>query len=494
MKTLDNFSDYTFFKKTSSNYQLFAFVVGCLLIFSSCESVLEEEPKTIVTENFYQTTEDLQAAVNAIYFPLRMVRSEQVAILSAHTDWGYGRGSRAQYNDFEGFNPTNINAAGARWNSFYQGIRNANLVIGNALLATEVEEDRRLQFMAEAKFLRALTYFDLVRNWGGVPLRTELNIEEVDVPKSTPEEIYNLIITDLQEAEMNLPDAPAISGRPGKMAAKTLLADVYLQLGDYQMAAELADEVISSGSYSLVSIETVEDIQEKIFGPDLISSSEDIFSFQFARQTGQGNGLPWIMNHPSTGLYNFGGAYAHYGDATIPFYKEWEDGDLRKELWQIVDFGLGDSTIVNGKYIESQAPDNTGAGNNLPVYRYPELLLIYAEADARVTGAVNPEALEALNMVKRRAFGLDQNVASEQDYSFTDVNQFLEAVLQEKAYETQFEGKRWLDLKRTGRAEEFIMKNKGITIAEKHYLWPIPLDELNFNKAMDPQTDQNPGY
>src|SRR5690606_15946725 len=185
--------------------------------------------------------------------------------------------------------------------------------------------------------------------------------------------------------------------------------------------------------------------------------------------------------------------YAHYGDATIPFYKEWEDGDLRKELWQIVDFGLGDSTIVNGKYIESQAPDNTGAGNNLPVYRYPELLLIYAEADARSTGAVNPEALEALNLVKRRAFGLDQNVASEQDYAFTDVNQFLDAVLQEKAYETQFEGKRWLDLKRTGRAEEFIMKNKGITISEKHYLWPIPLDELNFNEAMSP-TDQNPGY
>src|SRR5690606_27033805 len=177
-----------------------------------------------------------------------------------------------------------------------------------------------------------------------------------------------------------------------------------------------------------------DDIRQKIFGAALITSSEEIFAFKFARQTGQGNGLPWILNHPSTGLYNFGGAYAHYGDATIPFYKEWEDGDLRKELWQIVDFGLGDSTIVNGKYIESQAPDNTGAGNNLPVYRYPELLLIYAEADARSTGAVNPEALEALNMVKRRAFGLDQNVASEQDYAFTDVNQFLDAVLQEKAY------------------------------------------------------------
>ena len=97
-------------------------------------------------------------------------------------------------------------------------------------------------------------------------------------------------------------------------------------------------------------------------------------------------------------------------------------------------------------------------------------------------------------MVRRRAFGLNPNQPSEIDYLITDLNEFLDAILQEKAYETQFEGKRWLDLKRTGRAEEFVMKNKGIMISEKHYLWPIPLEELNFNKAMDPQSDQNPGY
>ena len=73
------------------------------------------------------------------------------------------------------------------------------------------------------------------------------------------------------------------------------------------------------------------------------------------------------------------------------------------------------------------------------------------------------------------------------------VESFLDLILQEKAYETQFEGKRWLDLKRTGRAEEFVMRNKGIPISERHYLWPIPLDELNFNEAMS-ASDQNPGY
>ena len=461
---------------------------------SSCESVLEEEPKTIVSENFYQSKSDFEAATNAIYFPLRMVRSEQIAVLSAHTDWGYGRGSRAQYNDFEGFNPTNINAAAARWNSFYQGIRNANIVIDKAYLSEKLTEEERDQFVGEAAFLRALTYFDLVRNWGGVPLRLAGNIDEKDVPKSSVEEVYEQILGHAKLAEIELPITAAEPGRPTQWAAKTLLADFYLQIGDYDRAASLALEVINSNQYKLVKIASVDDIRQKIFGAGLISSSEEIFSFKFTRQTGQGSGLPWIMNHPSTKLYNFGGSYAHYGDATNPFYKEWEEGDLRKGLWQIVKFGLGDSTMVNGKYAESQAVDNTGAGNDIPVYRYAEVLLIYAEASARVEG-VTEANLDAVNQVRRRAFGLDPSAVSDIDFAITDltVQGFLDLILQQKAYETQFEGKRWLDLKRTGRAQEFVMKNKGITIAEKHYLWPIPLDELNFNEAMD-QSDQNPGY
>ncbi len=460
----------------------------------SCDSLLEEKPKTIVTENFYQSKSDFDAATNAIYFPLRMVRSEQIAILSAHTDWGYGRGSRAQYNDFQGFNPTNINAAAERWSRFYEGIRNANIVIGKVPLSEELTEDEMNSYSAEAKFLRALTYFDLVRNWGGVPLRTELNIEQKDVPKSTQEEVYTLILADLADAELHLPTGASAPGRPTQWAAKTLLADVYLQLEEYEMAKMKAQEVMEAAVFRLVPIASVDDIREKIFGAMLITSSEEIFAFKFTRQTGQGNGLPWILNHPSTGLYNFGGAYAHYGDATNPFHKEWDEGDLRKGLWQLVDFGLGDSTIVNGKYAEPQAVDNTGAGNDIPVYRYAELLLIYAEASVKVDGPTE-ENLEALNQVRRRAFGLDPVTVSEKDYVLEELtsDDFFDLILQEKAYETQFEGKRWLDLKRTGRAEEFLMKNKGITIAEKHYLWPIPLEELNFNAAMSP-SDQNPGY
>lgn len=91
---------------------------------------------------------------------------------------------------------------------------------------------------------------------------------------------------------------------------------------------------------------------------------------------------------------------------------------------------------------------------------------------------------------------MDIHSPSDIDYQVSALTPeaFLDTILQERAYEFQFEGKRWFDLKRSGKAAELILANKGKTIVEKHYLWPIPLSELNFNQAMDPTTDQNPGY
>src|SRR5690606_15085927 len=155
---------------------------------AGCSDLLEESPKAVAVENFYNTAEEVETAVNAIYSPLRDVRPEQICILDAHTDWGYGRGSRAQYNDFAGLNSTNINTAGSRWNSFYLAIRNANLVIANTQPGESITEQEVAENVAEAKFLRAWAYFDLVRNWGGLPLRTDQNLGQADIPRSSEED------------------------------------------------------------------------------------------------------------------------------------------------------------------------------------------------------------------------------------------------------------------------------------------------------------------
>lgn len=474
--------------------------VSCLLlslIFASCEDILEEKPKTLAVEVFYNTSEEVETAVNAIYPPLTGNIIEQTVILDTHTDWGYGRGSRADYNAMQGFNAANINNAGGRWNAFYQGIRNANLVIANAPNGSDISQADIGKNVAEARFLRAFAYFQLVRNWGSIPLRTEENMKEIDLARSPVADVYSLIVSDLTFAENNLPEVQALVGKPTKYSAKTMLADVYLTLGKYAEARDKANEVIQSNKYSLVPVKTKTDYQWNLFGPEIITTPEEVFYFKYTRQDGKGNWILFVLNHPSTGNFNFGGAYAHYSDATNPFYISWNDNDIRKSLWDKINFGLGPNTLVCSKYVEPNAVvQSWGAGNDLPIYRYADALLIYAEASCMASNGPTGEGIEALNKVHRRAYGKDPNTSSEVDFKISDYNKttFQDLVLQERAYEFIFEGKRWYDLKRTGKAAEIINAAKGITIAEKAYLWPIPVSELNFNKALDPATDQNPGY
>lgn len=469
-----------------------------IVVLASCNKLLVEKPKTVAVETFYNTAQEIESATNAIYQPLRSNNMvEQIVILDAHTDWGYGRGSRADYNAMQGFNAANVNNAGARWNTFYLAIRNANLVIQNAPNGSSISPEAVNRNVGEAKFLRAFSYFQLVRNWGGIPLRTEENMTERDLAKSSVDEVYSLIVADLKYAESNLPEVQTLVGKPTKYAAKTMLADVYLTLGKYSEAASEAGDVIQSNKYSLVPVTGKHDFQWNLFGPTVVTTPEEIFYFKYARQPGQGNWILWVLSHPSTGNFNFGGAYAHYSDATNPFYISWNDNDIRKSLWDKIDFGLGPNTLVSSKYVDPDAIEkDRGAGNDLPIYRYADALLIYAEATGMASSGPTAEGMEALNKVHRRAYGKDPNAPSDVDFNISDFdkNTFRDLVLQERAYEFIFEGKRWYDLKRTGEAAEVFLATKGITIAEKAYLWPIPDSELNFNKALNPATDQNPGY
>ena len=470
---------------------------GIMFIITSCEdNILVEDPKDVVAENYYKTDSEIKAAVNAIYSPLRRATfiGSYIVILDTHTDWGYGRGSRGQLNEFQGMNTTNANRVGGVWEMFYESIRNANLVIQNAQNGNSIDQSKINKFIAEAKFLRAFSYFHLVRNWGQVPIRTENNYQKKNINKSSVDEVYDLIISDLTDAEANLPEEQSQIGRPTKFAAKTMLADVYLHLDMFTEARNKANEVIESNKYSLVPIDTVDDFYN-IFGPEVQTTPEEIFYFKFSREDGQGNYMPWVLNHPSTNLYTYGGAYAHYSRATNPFYKKWNDEDLRKGLWDMIDFGLGDSTLVSRKFIDPNAPSAHDAGCDHPIYRYSEVLLIYAEAACRAAGNPTEEAMNALNQVHRRAYGEDPNSSSPFDFKVSNYDEasFIDLIIQERGYEFIFEGKRWFTLKRTNKAQEILMKNRGIQIPEKHYLWPIPTSEINFNDMINDE-DQNPGY
>ena len=468
-------------------------ITNILFLNISCSELLEEEPKSLVVETFYNTDEEIETAVNAIYVPNRHSFTYYASILEVHTDYCYGRGSNSQMNDWEGLNDANRSKASSFWTSFYLGIRNANSVILNA---SRIQTEKSSQYIGEAKFLRALFYFQLVRSFGGVCIKTEENMDEVDCPRSTTDEVYDLIISDLQDAEISLPSEQDDIGRPTEWSAKTLLSDVYLQLGEYQKAMDKANEVISSNQFSLVEITSKEGFQKDVWGPDLLETSEEIFFLKYTRQDGYGNYLLWHINHIATGVYPFGGAYGIYSKDDNPFYTSWDDNDFRKQLWELVDFGLGSNTLVITKFGDPDAVSIQGGGNDYPIYSYSDVLLIYAEAANHVAEGPTAEAVEAINKVHRRAYGENPNVSSSIDFKATDydIDSFLDLVLRERAYEFQFVGKRWFDLKRTGKLKETILETKGITVAEKHMLWPIPDNEFNYNDAIDPSTDQNPGY
>jgi hypothetical protein len=467
-----------------------------LSVLSSCQKNLEEHPKSIAVETFYNTAAEVETATNAIYPPLRssiIMGDGYMAQLEASIDYGYGRGSFAVLNNFAGLDPTNISRVGLAWAAFYLSIRNANLVIKNAPNGNNIAKADIDKYLAEAKFLRAFTYFQLVRSWGGVPIRTEANMTEINAKRSTAQDVYNLIMADLKEAENNLPDVPAQAGRPSKWAAKTLLADVYLQVGMFAEARDKSDEVIKSNKYSLVSISSTDDFQ-KIFGPDVITTTEEIFYIKCSRQSGFGNIWPMYTNHPGTKLLGSGGYYGHYTLSTNSVYANWDNNDFRKGQWYFWNFGLGTTSMLNKKFIDPLG--TTGAGNDVPWYRYADLLLIYAEAADRAGNGPIAAAMEALNQVHRRAYGQSPAVPSNIDFKLADYNAatFLDLIIKERGYEFQYEGKRWLELKRTGKAQGIIMAAKGKTIAEQYYLFPIPATEFNFNKGLDPVKDQNPGY
>ena len=469
------------------------FILTAILSFS-CADVLIESPKSIAVETFYNTSGEVESAIGAIYIPIRGNNSfgaVYLAIQEAFSDFFLGRGSYVTLSDYQGLNSTNLSRVGNAWNDFYLSIRNANLIINNVPNATKLNDENKNKYIAEAKFLRALDYFYLVRNWGGVPLHTDQNMDVIEVPRSTVAEVYQLITKDLDFAQNNLPDNASIAGRPSKWTAKTVLADVNFYQGKNTEAGTLANEVIQSGKYSLVRVSIANDF-EKIFGATIVSSTEEIFYLKFS-QVSSWN-LPIYFNGVSTPYLGISGYMAIYSTTDNPLYASWDNNDLRKTFgWYKWDIGLGTNTILNKKFTD---PGILTPRNDYPMYRYTDLLLLYAEASCLSKGSPTADGMEKLNMVHRRAYGYDPMKASPIDFKLIDYNtqSFAELVIKERGYETQAEGKRWLDLKRTGKVKEYIKAVKGKDVADKHLLWPIPISEMSSNKAIDPSKDQNPGY
>lgn len=468
---------------------------------SSCSDLLEEHPKAVAAETFYNTETELHAALLS---PIQKVRSTFTmnlpTMLESLSDMNYPRGSWEPIDDYATLNATNTNRSDGAWSSFYQSIRDCNIAL-KQLPNSSLNESKKASFEGQLRFLRAFNYFYIVRLWGKGPLRTEENMDEFNMAISDSNTLYNFIVEDLTYACQNSPEIDEV-GLPTKYAALSLLAEVNMYLEKYSEAASSAKQVIDSGKYDLVQVSMSKDF-DNVFGPDLGTSSEEIF-YEKNDNTVSGNGWMFVMLCAHPGAYpreqkfhKSGGWYGLYTQDGNEMIDEWEIKDLRRDynLFKY-NFGLGDNTYLNCKFIDPNATGANGAGNDYPFIRYADVLLLYAEATMLSSGNPTSESMEALNKVHRRAYGYNPNSTSEVDYALSDYSTkdaFYKILDKEEGYETFNEGKRWFYLVRRGIAADQILKLKGKTVQNTCYAWRIPDSEINYNESIT-QADQNPGY
>lgn len=487
-------------KKLAAIYIIFT---GLTLI--QCEDPLTEDPPNfLVNENFYTNEADALSALNAVYSVLNTGGGFPaiwfMSLLENRAEYSNGRGSQIPISTYDvPLDNSNQSRSFGVYNDLYIGINRANAVLDN-VPGIDMDENLKVQYLAEARFLRAFFYSNLVKYWGGVPLRDIefTNLDQIPQPRASVAETWEFIINDITTALPNLPPSfpDGQSGRVTSWAARMLLADAYLNTENWAGARDLADEVIANGPFSLIEVEEADDFLQ-IFGPEVITHPEDIWSAHYSATNG--HNIPTFIHDRDLG-YSVGGFRA-WLPVENSIVGNWDTNDLRQEF-NIYRFRVieGDTVFVNQqtpvlfrKYRDPDATDSNNARNNIPFFRLAEAYLIYAEAASEANGGPDALALERLNMIRRRGYGLDLNSISPEDYAAgLSASEFKERVLNERAYEFVLEMKRWNDLLRTGRAQETV-EATGKAWSDVSLLFPLPINEINNNPALSP-SDQNPGY
>jgi len=468
----------------------YTYILLLIAAFVSCKKLDEKPASVFTTDQFYKTQEDAIAAVNSIYqgglnnggitmynrlFHLGMEIMSDDAIA----------GQRVTNADVRSIAVLNHSTTNDRvdelWKEHYIAINRANIAIDRIPLI-DMDVTLRERLVNEAKFLRGLLYFNLVRLWGEVPLVlhevTSLDASSIHVAKSPVESIYTQVITDLTDAE-KLPPVMggADAGRATGGAAKSILAKVYLTKKEWEKAAAKSLEVIN-GPYGYDLFEDYADV----FRAETKNGKEHIFSAQCKSfVNGQGNRLA----SSATPVGIPGIAAAGTDEPLLPStYALYTANDKRRDVTfftQIVSPTNGKVYKFDPRFFKyfdpSTAANPTESPRNIPVIRFAEVLLIYAEAVNEATGPGG--AYDAINRVRKRA-DLDP-------LSGLDQSSFREAVYLERRLELMFEFQRWFDLIRTKRMITALHAVGKTNASEKHYLHPIPQREIDLN----PKLEQN---
>lgn len=507
-----------------------------LMVSCSNDFIELTPPSNLDSETFYKTQQDINQATLSAYASLHALYNTTFyrlgEIRSDNTTYSWLAGNPANERGVDDFSspllPEN-NFVTSCWDNSYHTILRCNLVLGRSDEAEFTNENLRAQYKAEASFLRALAYFWLNRVFGGYGLNGELlGVIKVDkelsqeeayqLGRAPLEEIYHLIIADLQFAEANLPEAYGGSdrGRVVKTGATALLGKVYMTMAGYplnkgneyyQLAMEKFREVINSGRHSLVpSYQDLFDVANK-------NSVESLFEIQYMKGAPDAaTGSPWnnaFAPRFSAQEVVLVGDKSGENAPTQDMSNAYEQGDPRKYVsmrdgWINAQTGAFESDKYVRKYYDV-ATSGSDNGNNWIELRLADIYLLYAEALVR-TGDDRSMAVSFLNRIRERARNTPGDPAIEppnnllRDYQLADFNNdqaLLLAIEHERRIELAFENHRWFDLVRTERAKDVMIAEQeadgynSFTWSDNALAYPIPMTVMQSNPH---QITQNRGY
>lgn len=464
------------------------YIIGVLSMFTlmSCSDFLDLKPISQASKvSFYKTEADVVTGLNACYAKLQSTQQYAeyfITLMEVRSDnledQNPGGNAGRDYN-IDQFTAGSDNAAiRDSWASIYNLIYRCNDVLAN--LDIVASQENRNRYEGELRFLRALSYFNVVRLWGAAPLilKPITTDDSKHCIRNSVDDIYKAIEEDLLFAsgENHLPKTYTIDSEKGRVtsgAALALLGKVYLTEKKYQRAVDVLRQFVDrdgshAGVYNLVSkISQVFNVENEL-------NIEMMFVVRFSKTiVGEGRNFPYYYKNAQLLDVNLKNSYNLI--------------DERLPLMQSKNVDKDNAPFV--KWSDTFDPITGKAGYDFPILRYSDVYLMLAEAANEI--AYNPDPREYafyyLNQVRSRAKAsrYTSTILSDQD-------SFRKAVLEERRLEFPLEMHRWFDLIRTNTAEEALAK-KGLTITKNDYLFPIPKTEVDI--VNDPiRFPQNPGY
>lgn len=507
-------------------YIVAIFLIACGLSSCSKNFLEQHNPNSVAVGQAFQSETDIANGVAGVY---QALRSSNCIGEGANT-WTDDRSddintSDNQSNNGEPFQFTAFNLGAGNnylqdhWSALYVPIARANQILSVIDNISFADEATKARYTGELKFLRALMYFNLVSEFGGVPLVTEkspLNSKgQVDAltVRATPEDVYNQIVSDLKDAlNSGLPVRQPVSGegRASLQAINGLLGQVYLRMGatlggndattDFNNAKTYLSACYNQktfGSLSDIPYTDVFDVNKKTTCPEIMFQIQYIqgdLNYSSGKARGyQVAGQTLISKYVTTSISG--------GEMSLDLVKEFEIGDLR------TDFSIQYVPSIPGYYItkfrdtSDLAGKNGYGGNDWIVMRYAEIILNLAEVSLDLGDQTG--AIAYLDMIRSRAGRPSYETMMKNDADYAKRYPSLkQAILHESRIELAFEHIRWHNLTRFFNPEELVTYFKGKSqsdygnsplsnIGTKDWYFPIPLNEVKLNPEKMPQ---NPGY